>query len=490
MIEGLPEDTVFEARARSRRALIPLMIALSGIYFLSFNLLCFGTMVFLDLRLLFLMEGYFWDINMALVPVSIGVAWFHFNRSRNRTLAELLKRFRATRFDPDDEYHKRFANIVREVEVATGLRPIYPVVISSFGCNAFSLSTAQEDYAIGVTEGLISRLSRSELSAVVVQQGAHLVAGDTHLATIVSSLFGVFSDIARAIEGDGTNLANSDGRDGRAQLASAGIWLFASIGKVLTMAVSTSILREKEFAADAHAVRMCKDPLALATALRKISGRYRGAEDVPDIYAPLFIVNPKPSLFDENDPFFARWFGTHPPIRERMERLMKWAHADLEGLPPEQAAAFVGGGGHISRAGDPSSFFFSGGAVAEKGCPICNAALVDRSYEGTSLLHCPSCFGYLLESGDLIKILTRREETFSSAQVREAKIWRGRQKTFILPGSPTIPCAKCSSPMTKCMHSYFTKIVFDKCGACGAIWLEEVDLDRLQILTEAAKKTR
>ena len=103
-------------------------------------------------------------------------------------------------------------------------------------------------------------------------------------------------------------------------------WFVASVGYAFTKMVCMALSRRREFLADEHAVHRCKDPLALAQALSKVAGKYRGGGgDVNEGYAPLFIMNPAESRLDEGNGFLSDLFSTHPPLPERLTRLMDFA---------------------------------------------------------------------------------------------------------------------------------------------------------------------
>lgn len=106
---------------------------------------------------------------------------------------------------------------------------------------------------------------------------------------------------------------------------------------LLFMALS----RRREHLADAQAVRMCKDPLALAKALASIAEKYRGAGEVEEGFSVLFIQSPEVSSLDEGRGIFSNLFSTHPPVGERVARLLAFAKADVSALAP--AAAPSGG---------------------------------------------------------------------------------------------------------------------------------------------------
>jgi Zn-finger nucleic acid-binding protein len=294
--------------------------------------------------------------------------------------------------------------------------------------------------------------------------------------------------------------------------------------------------------ADAQAVRMTKNPLALASALRKIAGKYRGGSDAPSGFRMVFILNPESEGLDESEGFLADLFSTHPPVSRRIGRLLEWAKADASQLKDDaeptvapadagdtvssqapRYSAYVGenwvgpytfsqwlamgqlrpdtwvcpsGGADVARAGDTTglSQIFApqvGAAVAGERCPLCRVSLVHQTYEGAPIRTCPFCSGTLLTSQVLDRIVARRSQTFAETQVQEALVWRKRQKEGSIKDAEcgvAIHCPQCGQIMSKVFHLLMTRVVMDRCSYDGMVWLDGGELERIQILVEQSAK--
>lgn len=556
MFAPLPAKTVFEAQARNRRDTVLLFSLLAFLYVIFFNLIAFA--LFGDIGHVFLgIMGRGFGILSLMGWVSVAavaVAVLHFLVARAKTLETILASFGAKPADPSDEYHRRFTNLVAEAEAATGIRPIRAVLIPSTGSNAFSVSDAVGHAAIGATEGLLTRLERNEMAAVVAHEASHLVNGDSRLLTTAGSLFGILGTVQSSLGSGGvpTNewefqrgsyrRRRSGGGGGRLVLA----WLVAGVGYLLTKAVCMALSRRREFMADEHAVQICKDPLALAQALSKIAGKYRGGGgDVNEAYAPLFIMDPNISRLDEERNLISNLFSTHPPIRERLECLMGYArmnmgifrekverdarreeeamrepvvssakeealfYANRDGewfgpstpqqllaaglLGPQAWICPVGSRDVVSASSVPEILPLIQGqtsaAVAKETCPRCRMPLLPRTYEGLSIQQCPFCKGHLLKAGYMERIIARREERFDPAEVRKAREWRDSQRGMLKDacGLPAVRCPRCSLPMSKMFQSLVTRVVVDRCTGpdCGAVWCDGGELETLQMLAES-----
>lgn len=363
MIHPLPAETVLEAKERARRATAILFVLLVVVYALFANLMVF--VVFLisneySVRSVRQIAGWLFGITTAGAFLT---AWIHFLTARSKKLDQILDQIGGREADSKDEYHARFINIVHEAEAALGGRAIRAAVIPSLGLNAFSIEDGSGNAAIGATEGLLARLDRSELSAVVAHEAAHLAHEDSKLATTACSLFGVFGAVRSLLsQGRGSGRSNVRIRtraSGQIVLVYIAVWIIATIGQFFTKLIYMGISRKREFMADANGVEMSKDPLSLAEALYKISRGYRGQIDVPEGFSAIFILNPAISRLDEEGNPIAELFSTHPPVSARLEKLLTWAKADVNTLIEAEKRA-VSAAGTTSVTGQV--LFQTGGA--------------------------------------------------------------------------------------------------------------------------------
>jgi len=239
--------------------------------------------------------------------------------------------------DNTDTYHKRFATIVSEVNVATGNKyKIKPVVIPTVAMNAFAISDNKKNAVLGVTEGLLSKLNRQQLQAVVAHEVGHIVSGDSFQTTIGCSLFGIYSAMLRALKkifsGGGRHYRSSGRGGGGIILFLFVIYLVLSLMQFFYGMIRMALSRDRELRADALAVRMTRDPLSLSEALYAISRGWRGIGNIDENLEALFIINPAKNAVDEKEGAWADMMSTHPPIKKRINVLAKLAHDEIRNV--------------------------------------------------------------------------------------------------------------------------------------------------------------
>ena len=125
-------------------------------------------------------------------------------------------------------------------------------------------------------------------------------------------------------------------------------------------------------------------------------------------------------------------------------------------------------------------------------CPSCGAGLSQADYEGLRVTVCASCGGRLVSTGEVSKILARREVAFSDEQRRLADLLAAsgdqlRRSALLARGRPgvdLVACPKCAKTMMRRHFSYEYALDIDYCSICDLFWFEKDELEALQILTE------
>ncbi len=193
-------------------------------------------------------------------------------------------------------------------------------VIDDTAMNAFATGRDPEHAVICATTGLLTRLNRTEIEAVVAHEISHIRFYDIRLMTVVSVLVGLvtlLADILLRTRIRGKN-RDSDGNLG-AILFIAGL-VMAILSPLVAQLIQLAISRRREFLADAGSAELTKFPDGLVSALQKISQDIEPLEAANKATAHLYIANPLKNHHDSVG-MFANLFNTHPPVKDRIAAL-------------------------------------------------------------------------------------------------------------------------------------------------------------------------
>ncbi len=188
--------------------------------------------------------------------------------------------------------------------------------------NAFATGRNPSHAAICVNDGLLRILDEEELYGVLAHEFGHVRNRDILISSVVAVLAGTITLIANVAQW-GLMFGGYGGRDDRQQGAGSAIvgLLMIIVAPIAALLIQLAISRSREYQADRTGAEFSGDPLALASALRKLE---RASQAIPSqtaqpAFAHLYIVNPL------SGGTFAGLFSTHPPIEERIRRLEEMA---------------------------------------------------------------------------------------------------------------------------------------------------------------------
>lgn len=215
-------------------------------------------------------------------------------------------------------------NVVEEMSIASGLPMPKVYIVDDSAPNAFATGRDPQHATVAVTSGLLEELDRDELQGVMAHEMSHVANFDIRYSMLVGILVGttvLISDFfLRGLwfgGGRGGGRRNGDG-GGQVQLIMMAIAIvFAILAPLFARLLQLSISRQREFLADATAVRLTRNPKGLADALQKLNGDSEVLEAANRATAHLYIVNPIKKFEKRSKGLFS----THPPIEERIQIL-------------------------------------------------------------------------------------------------------------------------------------------------------------------------
>lgn len=216
----------------------------------------------------------------------------------------------------------RVYNLVENLCIAQGMQMPKVNIIDDSALNAFASGINEKTYTVTLTKGIIDQLNDEELEGVIAHELMHIRNRDVRLLIISIVFVGILAFAAEFIF---RVLIRSGGRS-RGGKDKGGAVLFmlvalalALLGYFIATLFKFALSRKREYLADAGAAEMTRNPMALASALKKVSRNYKISGVKSAEVAELFLENRK----EKSDGFslgnmFQNLFATHPPIEKRI----------------------------------------------------------------------------------------------------------------------------------------------------------------------------
>lgn len=294
---------------------------MSVIYLLAFPLLVLGAVY----AFMYFTSGSenqapdIYQINEAFLTVSpwvtgIVLVWFliaysfHTKIIDSATGAHTLER----------KTNMRVYNLVENLCIAEGMTMPKVHIIEDPALNAFASGLSERSYTVTLTRGIIDRLTDEELEGVIAHELMHIRNRDVRLLVITIIFVGIFSFIFQILFRNMLyGAGRRDKKDNKGMIIAL---IIAAVVYFLALIFKFGLSRKREYMADAGAADMTKNPRALASALRKISGNYEIKSVKSDDIKEMFIENHP----DKSAGFMGALsglFATHPPIEKRIKVL-------------------------------------------------------------------------------------------------------------------------------------------------------------------------
>lgn len=212
---------------------------------------------------------------------------------------------------------RTIANMVEEMALSANLGYIPKIyVMKTEEMNAFAAGWNKSNALIGVTSGLLAKLNRAEVQAVIAHEIGHILHGDSKLtlyvgilANVILTVTNIFSSFFFIFVSKGNSTSN------KARIA---LLVLNMILPIVTQVLYLYLSRTREYMADAAAVKLTGDNQAMISALKKISGDHEGIkEDNKSRFSTSEKYRSAAYIFSKGDSIFS----THPSIENRLKKL-------------------------------------------------------------------------------------------------------------------------------------------------------------------------
>ncbi|GAD57946.1 M48 family metallopeptidase [Brevundimonas sp. BAL450] len=263
------------------------------------------------------------------VPTALGIAaiWFAISYFGSQAMIDAMTGAKKVERRDEPELY----NLLENLSISRGMRTPTLRIIERPELNAYASGLHEGRYSVTVTRGLMGALDRDEMEAVLAHELTHVINKDVRTMVIASIFAGIISVMAELVFRG--LFYSRGGRGGNNKNAGPLILIglaIAVIGFVLAAVIRMMLSRTREYVADAGAAELTKNPDAMISALRKVSGQSK--LEAPDELRGMFLDN------QEKGAGFAGLFATHPPIEKRIDALVRFAGGrDLPPVEPRTA---------------------------------------------------------------------------------------------------------------------------------------------------------
>jgi len=272
----------------------------------------------------------YWPIILAVIVIWFVVAYFFHTR-----MIRALSHSKPVSRQEEPELY----NLLENLSITAGIPMPRLEIIESHARNAFASGIDTKSFTVTVTRGLMNSLTKDELEGVLAHELTHILNRDVRLLMVTVIFTGMIGFAAQMFWSNiryNFIYSGQNRNKGGAVVLLLSIALILWVGYMATLIMRFAISRNREYMADAGAVKLTKNPESMMSALMRIAGRDKIPETTDDI-AMMCI---------ENSALFMGLFATHPPIEARIRALAETTGAPVPhfSIPPAQADIRFGGG--------------------------------------------------------------------------------------------------------------------------------------------------
>jgi heat shock protein HtpX len=261
-------------------------------------------------------------LSVTAIGAAIGLALTYASFRSGPSLALRAAKARPVVREEAPELHR----LLDEVCVSAGLttRPkLY--LVDDPAPNAFATGLSLEDSHVAVTTGLVERLPRYELRAVLAHEVAHIVNDDIRAVTVAvatAGLVALLADVVIRATLYGGRRRSGGRNDGGAQAVLMIVGFVAVLlAPLAAQLIRFAVSRQREYLADATAAQMLRDPQSMVDALRRLEEDPTPLTRFESANAHLWFEEPNDLKGRGQAASLARRFATHPTLEQRIDRL-------------------------------------------------------------------------------------------------------------------------------------------------------------------------
>lgn len=215
--------------------------------------------------------------------------------------------------------YSKLYNIIEELKIAANLEYMPKVyLIDAPYMNAFASGYSEKSAMVAITRGLMEKLNRSEIQAVMAHEISHIKHMDIKLTLFTSVLSNIMLLVVDWLFETLRFTDRRDSNSGNARaIASLVILALKILLPFITLVLTLYLSRTREYMADAGAVKLTRDNQAMASALLKIHNHYSENEYEDSgisVRKAAYIYNPLKSSFSDA-------LSTHPSLENRLKML-------------------------------------------------------------------------------------------------------------------------------------------------------------------------
>ena len=240
-----------------------LLLGLVWLFFFAINIYLNDEIVSFNIDTVH--SGFLYSVPYVTIGVVIWflIAWFsHSSMIQRATGSKPLER----------KENKRVYNLTENLCISRGMKMPKIYIIEDDSLNAFASGLSDKTFAVSLSRGIINKLEDDELEAVIAHELTHIINRDVRLLIVSIIFVGIFTFITemafRSLRFAGRGRGK---KEGGAIVIVLIVVVLGIIGMILSSFFRFTLSRKREYLADAGAAEMTKKPLALASALKKIS---------------------------------------------------------------------------------------------------------------------------------------------------------------------------------------------------------------------------